>query len=66
MRWERQSAALLWALDIHSKVILYVASFNPHLFTLLFAFFHVKKSCQWSVVIVFYLFQLPESNYSIL
>ena len=38
-RCERQSAALLWAPDIHSKVMLYVASSNPHLLTLLFAFF---------------------------
>ena len=36
---ERQSAALFQAPDIHSKVMLYVASYNPHLFTLLLAFF---------------------------
>ena len=37
-RCERQSAALLQA--THSKVMLYVASSNPHLLTLLFVFFH--------------------------
>ena len=36
-RCERQSAALLQAPNVHLKVILYVASSNPHLFTLLFA-----------------------------
>ena len=50
-RHERQSAALLWAPDIHSKVILYVASSNPHLFTLLFAFFPLRNltSGLWSL-----------------
>ena len=36
---ERQSAALFLAPEIHSKVILYVASSRLHLLTLLFAFF---------------------------
>ena len=36
---ERQSAALLQAPEIHLKVMLYVASSNPYLFTLLLAFF---------------------------
>ena len=35
---ESQSAALFWAPNIHLKVMLYVASSKPHLFTLLFAF----------------------------
>ena len=38
-RHDRQSAALFLAPDIHSNVILYVASSSPHLFTLLLAFF---------------------------
>ena len=62
-RWERQSAALLWALGIHSKVIWYVASSNPHLFTLLFAFSHwefLPVVCGHCVL----LFQLPEGNNS--
>ena len=42
-RCERQSAALLWAADIHLKVILYVASSNPHLFTVLLAFFPLRN-----------------------
>ena len=50
-RHERQSAALLQAPDIHSKVILYVASSHPHLFTLLFAFFPLRNlaSSLWSL-----------------
>ena len=36
---ESQSAALFLAPEIHSKVILYVASSRLHLLTLLFAFF---------------------------
>ena len=55
-RCERQSAALLQAPDIHSKVMLYVASSNPHLLTLLFAFFSIDKSCQWFAVIAYYYF----------
>ena len=39
---ERQSAALFLAPEIHSKVILYVASSRLHLLTLLFAFFHLR------------------------
>ena len=38
-RHDRQSAALFLASDIHSNVILHVASSSPHLFTLLLAFF---------------------------
>ena len=37
-RHERDSAALLQATDIHSKVVLYVASTIPNLLTLLFMF----------------------------
>ena len=50
-RCERQSAALLQAPDIHSKVTLYVASSNPHLLTLLFAFFPLRSlaSGLWSL-----------------
>ena len=49
-RCEIQSAALLCAPDIHSKVMLYVASSNPHLLTLLFAFFPLRNlaSGLWS------------------
>ena len=36
--WERQSAALFLAPEIHSKVILYVVSSRLHLLTLLLAF----------------------------
>ena len=39
---ERQSAALFLAPEIHSKVILYVASSRLHLLTLLLAFFHLE------------------------
>ena len=42
-RCERQSAALLWAPDICSKVMLYVASSNPHVLTLLLAFFPLRN-----------------------
>ena len=40
---DRQSAALSLAPDIHSNVILYVASSSPHLFTLLLAFFPLRN-----------------------
>ena len=40
---ERQSAALFLAPDIHSNVILCVASSNPHLLTVLFAFFPFRN-----------------------
>ena len=40
---ERQSAALFLAPEIHSKVILYVASSKLHLLTLLFAFFPFRN-----------------------
>ena len=40
---ERQSAVLFWAPDIHSKVMLCVASSNPHLFSLLLAFFPLRN-----------------------
>ena len=48
-RCETQSAALLLVPDIHSKVMLYVASSNPHLLTL-FAFFPFRNlaSGLWS------------------
>ena len=47
---ERQSAALFLAPEIHSKVILQVASYKLHLFTLLFAFFPFRNlaSSLWS------------------
>ena len=38
---DRQSAALFFVPEIHSKVILYVASSRLHLLTLLFVFFHL-------------------------
>ena len=38
---ERQSAALFLAPEIHSKVIMYVASSRLHLLTLLLAFFYL-------------------------
>ena len=48
---DRQTAALLWAPDIHSKVMLYVASSIDHLFTLLFAFLPFRNFCggYWSI-----------------
>ena len=48
---ERQSAALLHALEIHSKVMLYIANSGPHLLTLLFAFFPFKNFVEWFVII---------------
>ena len=47
-------AALLWAPDIHLKVILYVASSTPHLLTLLFAFLPLRNlaSGLWSFHII--------------
>ena len=42
-RHDRQSAALFLAPDIHSNVILYVASSSPHLLTLLLAFFPLRN-----------------------
>ena len=51
---ERQSAALFLAPEIHSKVILYVASSRLHLLTLLFAFFQFRNhvSGLWSFLTV--------------
>ena len=51
---ERQSAALFLAPDIHSKVMLYVASSKLHLFTLLFAFFPFKNHAKglWSFLTI--------------
>ena len=48
---DKQSAALLQAPDIHSKVMLYVASSSDHLFTLLFAFLPFRNFCRslWSL-----------------
>ena len=40
---ERQSAALFFAPEIHSKVILYVVSSRLHLFTLLLVFLPLKN-----------------------
>ena len=39
MNYERQSATLLHAPEIHSNVMSYVAKSSPHLLTLLLAFF---------------------------
>ena len=39
---ERQLAALFWDSDIHLKVMLYVASSNPHLFTFYWDSFHLE------------------------
>ena len=51
---ERQSAALFLAPEIHSKVILYVASSRLHLLTLLLAFLPFRNcaSSLWSFLIV--------------
>ena len=51
---ERQSAALFLAPEIHSKVILYVASSRLHLLTLLFAFFPFRNHASglWSFLTV--------------
>ena len=48
---ESQSAALLWGPDIHSKVMLWVASSSDHLFTFLFTFLLFKTFCRglWSL-----------------
>ena len=43
---ERQSAALLWAPNIHSNLILYVASSGDHLFSLLLAFLPFRNFCR--------------------
>ena len=40
---KRQSAALFLAPEIHSKVILYVASSRLHLFTLLLVFLPLRN-----------------------
>ena len=47
---ERQSAALFFALEIHSKEMLYVASSRLYLLTLLLVFFPLRKyaSGLWS------------------
>ena len=49
---DRQSAALLWAPDILSKVMLHVAGCSDHLFTLLFAFLPFRNFCRglWSLL----------------
>ena len=51
---ERQSAALFLAAEIHSKVILYVASSRIHLLTLLLAFFPFRNCAEglWSCLTV--------------
>ena len=53
-RCDRQSAALLCVPNIHLRVMLYVASSNPHLLTLLFAFFPLINlaSGLWSFLII--------------
>ena len=48
---ERQLAALFLAPEIHSKVILYVASSRLHQLTLLFAFFSIKELHEWFMII---------------
>ena len=47
---ERQSAALFWAPEIHSKEMSYVASSKLDLLTLLLAFFLLRKHARdlWS------------------
>ena len=42
-RCDRQSATLLWASDIHLKVLLHMANSSPHLLTLLFVFFPLRN-----------------------
>ena len=42
----RQSSALFWAPDIHSKVMFYVDSSSDHLFTLWFAFLPFRNFCR--------------------
>ena len=42
---KRQSETLFWAPDVHSKVMLYVASSRDHLLTLSFAFLPFRKFC---------------------
>ena len=51
---DRQSAALLHAPNILSKVMLYVASSSPDLLTLLFAFFPLRNlaSSLWSFLTI--------------
>ena len=51
INYERQSAALLQAPDIHSNVMLEVASSRDHLFTLLLEFLPVRNFCKclWSL-----------------
>ena len=52
--WRGSQLALIQAPDIHSKVMLYVASSNLHLFILLCCWYYfIEKSCQWFVVIVY-------------
>ena len=51
--YERQSAALLWAPDIHSKVMLYVADSSDHPFNLLFAFLPLRNFCMGFVIIAY-------------
>ena len=48
--WERQSAALFLAPEIHSNVILYVVSSRLHLFTLLLVFLPLRNHARglWS------------------
>ena len=50
----RQSAVLLWAQGIHSKVMLYVANSSDHKFTLLLVFFPLRSFCKalWSLCIM--------------
>ena len=43
---ERQSAALLWAPDIHSKVMLQVAISRDHMFTLLLTILSFRNFCK--------------------
>ena len=53
-RYDRHSAALLYALNIYSKEMWYVASSCPHLLTLLFAFFPFRNlaSGLWSFLTI--------------
>ena len=50
---DKQLAALLWAPDIHSKVMLYVMSSSGHLFTFIVCIFTIEKLMQGLVVIAY-------------
>ena len=45
-KWDRLSAALFCAPDIHLKVMLCVANSSDHQFTLLFTFLTLRNLCK--------------------